>query len=79
MALEGDVNLKNAKKLLDEKGEKITLLWVPGNMGIPENEAANKEAKTALENILLPTEKYPPQDLINWIKTEVIKIRKTKW
>jgi hypothetical protein len=32
-----------------------------------------------MEDDLLSTEKYPPQDLINWIKTEDKKIRKTRW
>jgi hypothetical protein len=34
-------------------------------MGIPGNEIVDKEAKAALEDDLLATEKYPPQDLIN--------------
>jgi hypothetical protein len=38
---------------------------MPGYMGIPGNEIADKEAKAALEDDLLATEKYPPQDLIN--------------
>jgi hypothetical protein len=38
-------------------------------MGILGNEIADEEAKSALENDLLATVKYPPQDLINWIKT----------
>jgi hypothetical protein len=47
-------------------------------MGIPGNEIANEAAKATLEDDLLATEKYPPQDLINWIKTEDNKIRKTR-
>jgi hypothetical protein len=43
-------------------------------MGIPGNEE-----KAALENDLLATEKYPPLDLSNWIKTEDKKTRKTRW
>jgi hypothetical protein len=39
-------------------------------MLIPGNEIADEEAKNALEDNLLATEKYSPQDLINWIKTE---------
>jgi hypothetical protein len=45
-------------------------------MGIPWNEIADKEAKAALEIVFLTTEKYPPQDLISWIKTEDKKTRK---
>jgi hypothetical protein len=47
-------------------------------MGIPGNEIAD-EAKAALEDDLLSTENYPPQDLINWIKTEDKKTRKIRW
>jgi hypothetical protein len=47
-------------------------------MGIPENEITDEEAKAALEDELLSTETYPPQDLINWIKTEDKKTRKTR-
>jgi hypothetical protein len=34
-------------------------------MGIPGNEIADEEAKAALDDNLLATEKYPPQDLLN--------------
>jgi hypothetical protein len=39
----------------------------------------NHKAKAVLEDDLLATEKYPLQVLINWIKTEDKKTRKTKW
>jgi hypothetical protein len=48
-------------------------------MGIPGNEIADEEAKVALEYDLLATEKYPTQDLINWIGIENKKTRKTRW
>jgi hypothetical protein len=48
-------------------------------MGIPVNEIADEAAKAALEDDLLSTKKYPPQDLINWIKPEDKKTRKTRW
>jgi regulator of replication initiation timing len=48
-------------------------------MGIPGNEIANEEAKAFLEDDLLATENYLLQDLINWIKTEDKKTRKTRW
>jgi hypothetical protein len=51
---------------------------VPRHIRIPVNEIADEDAKSALEDDLLATEKYPPQDLINWIKTEDKKTRKTK-
>jgi hypothetical protein len=49
---------------------------MPGHIGLPVNEIADKEVKTALEDDHLATEKYPPQDLI---KTEDEKARKTRW
>jgi hypothetical protein len=85
MAVDGNINSKNPKtlsfrKLLNEEREKVTLLWVPGYMGIPGNGIAEEEAKSTLEDVLLlTTEKYPPQHLINWIKTEDTKTRKTRW
>jgi hypothetical protein len=83
MAVEGNLNSKNPKtrtlrKLLYEEGEKIPLLWVPGHMRLPRNEVLDENAKTALEDNLLPIEKYSPKDLIIWIKTEALKTRKQK-
>jgi hypothetical protein len=48
-------------------------------MRIPGKKIADEEAKAALEGELLATEKYPPQDLIDWIKTEGKKTRKARW
>jgi ribonuclease HI len=83
MAVEGDINSKNPKTLslrkqLDEEREKVTLLWVPGHMGIPDNEIADEKAKSALQDDLLSTKKYPPQNVINWIKTENKKTKMAK-
>jgi hypothetical protein len=47
-------------------------------MGISGNEIAGEEVKAALEDDLLATEKYPPQDLINSIKTKDKNTRKTR-
>jgi ribonuclease HI len=83
MAVEGDINSKNPKTLslrkrLDEEREKVTLLWVPAHMGIPGNGIADEETKAVLEDDLLVREKYPPQDLINWIKTDNKKNKMAK-
>jgi hypothetical protein len=69
IALTGNINSKNPKTLsLDEEREKVTLLRMPGHIGIPRNEIADEESKAALEDDLLAIEKYPPPDLINLIK-----------
>jgi hypothetical protein len=39
-------------------------------MVTPGNAIPDKETKAVVEDDLLATEKYPPQDLINWIKTK---------
>jgi hypothetical protein len=44
-------------------------------MEMPGNESTDEEPKTTQEDSLLPAQKYPPQDLINLIKTEVLKIK----
>jgi hypothetical protein len=74
MAVESVINSKNPKtlslrKLLDTMDTRP--------QGITKK--LNHKAKAALEDDLLATEKYPLQDLINWIKTENMKTRKTRW
>jgi hypothetical protein len=73
MAIKGDINSKNSKtlslrKLLEEEREKFALLWVPGCKHFCIILGATWE----YQEMKCPgaTEKYPPQDLINWIKTE---------
>jgi hypothetical protein len=73
MAVEGNSKLqipktRTLRKLLDDERENITLLWVPAHIERLGNETVVEETKTALEDNLL-------QELINWIKTEALKIR----
>jgi hypothetical protein len=58
---------KTQKKLLDEGKKNSALGHI---MRIPGNEVADKEAKTAINDRVMPTRKYPSQDFINWIKME---------
>jgi hypothetical protein len=45
-------------------------------MGIPGNKQADEEAKAALDDDIQQNEKYPPKDLVKWLKTETTKISK---
>jgi hypothetical protein len=54
------------RKLIDNPGNQISLIWVPRNAGISWNE----EAKDALTEENDNRETYPPQDLIKWMKKE---------
>jgi hypothetical protein len=40
---------------------------------------ADKETKTALEDVIHPTTTYPPQDLVKWLTTKAILSRNLKW
>jgi hypothetical protein len=63
--------------MMDRNRKQITLLRVPGHMGIPGNEQADEEAKAALDDDIQQNEEYPrPKDLEKWLKT---KIRKERW
>jgi ribonuclease HI len=62
MTAESRTPTKNPKtqtirKMLDQEGPRITLLWIPSHKGIPGNEKADQAAKEALDE---DTERYPP-------------------
>jgi hypothetical protein len=65
--------------MMDRLKKQITLLRVPGHMGIPGNEQADEEAKAALDDDLQQNEEYPPKDLKNWLNAETTKNRKERW
>jgi hypothetical protein len=61
-------NTKNPKtptirKLLKQERAKLTLLRVPSQVGIPENEEPDNAAKESLDENLDKTEEYLPYDL----------------
>jgi hypothetical protein len=75
MAVSGNNHTKNPKsskirQFMDKRKGNVTLCSRPGYAGIIGNEEANKEAKRALEESISNEEKYPPEDLSGWIKTE---------
>jgi ribonuclease HI len=61
------------RKMLDEEGEEVFLEWVPSHKGITGNEMADIEAKTPLDDVIHSTEKYPSQDLVEWLSTKAIE------
>jgi ribonuclease HI len=46
----------------------IKLICVPSHVGIGGNEAADQEAKDAVNEEIDNQEPYPPQDLMKWMK-----------
>jgi hypothetical protein len=66
--------IQTIRKLLDQQGGKITLLWVPGYVGITGNE----NASTA-DEIIQSTEKYSPQDHTKWIEWKHQEKQQEKW
>jgi ribonuclease HI len=85
--LEGNGDTKNPKtrklrQLLDEEGEKVSLVWVPGHKDITWNKMADIETRTALALdvviVIHPTETYPPQDLAKWLTIKTIESQNLK-
>jgi ribonuclease HI len=69
MAAESRTPTKNPKsqtirKMMDQEGPRITLLWVTSHKGIPGNKKADQAAKEALDKDIPTTERYPPDDLM---------------
>jgi ribonuclease HI len=55
------------RKLIEQEGSKVTLIWVLSHVGFPGNEEADYAAKNLSTKIYKKTEKYLPQDLVNWM------------
>jgi hypothetical protein len=84
-AIKGNNHTKNQKtiklrEMMNRLKKQITPIWVPGHMDIPGNEQADEEAKAALDDDLQleQNEEYPPNDLENWLKTEMTKNKKER-
>jgi ribonuclease HI len=65
--------------LLEQEGDKITLLWVSSHVGIPGNEQADSAAKEALDEQIDRPEEYPPQDLAKWTAQQLEENQQTPW
>jgi hypothetical protein len=68
LAIEGDINPKNRNTLTHTTTGRGKRESHPSLGGRPNGNTKNEiadEAKAALEDDLLATEKYPPQNLIN--------------
>jgi hypothetical protein len=84
MAMEGNGDTNNTKtqplrKLLDEEGDNVSLIWVLLHKGIAGNEQADVRAKTALKNQLHPTEKISSHDLNKWVATKAKELQTERW
>jgi hypothetical protein len=53
--------------------------WILSHLGIPGYEKADQAAKEALDEDILTTERYPPDDLKKWLTEEEFKKRDQKW
>jgi hypothetical protein len=60
------------RKLMDQQGGKITFVWLPGN------ENADTASKEALNERILSTKKYSPQDLTKWIERKYQELSNKK-
>jgi hypothetical protein len=70
---------RRIRQLMDKRKENVALCWVPGHAGRTGNKEADEEAKQALEESIPNDEKYPPEDLSGWIKTEMVGSRQKSW
>jgi hypothetical protein len=84
MAAESRTLTKNSdtqtiRKMLDHKGPRITLPWVPSHKEISGNEKADQAAKEALDEDISTTERYPPDHLKKWLTEEDFKKWDQRW
>jgi ribonuclease HI len=61
---------KQSENFCTKTPSKITLLWVPSHKLAPANETTDEAVKEALDKEIQHNEKYPPQDLIKWMKNK---------
>jgi hypothetical protein len=64
---------------MDKRKGNVTLCWILRHAGITVNKKADEDAKRALEESIPNYEKYPPEDLSGWIKTEMVSSRQRRW
>jgi hypothetical protein len=64
---------------MDHEEPRITLLWVPSHKRIPDNEKADQAAKETLDEDILTTKRYPPDNLKKWLNEEDFKKRDQRW
>ena len=73
-------SVQNKIKNITNRGQQITLHWVPGHHGIPGNEAADSAAKEA-STMIAPPQEQPPSltQIKNITKEEMKKIWQSQW
>jgi ribonuclease HI len=81
MAAESHTPTKNPtiRKMLENDGPRITLLWVRSHKGLPGNEKTDQAVKEALDENISTNERYPTDDLQKWLTEDELKKRDQRW
>ena len=64
--------------LVQEKGKNVVFCWIPGHCGIQGNEQADRAAKAALDQEIIPVA-IPFDDKIPHVKTHLHNVWQTEW
>ena len=57
----------------------VTLVWIPGHVGIPGNEEADKAAKAALAFLTIHNNRIPASDRFPLIRSYFLNLWQQEW